>query len=63
VAIARGVAVPGDPRLWLIDSERPDLFCALEARDTFKGHVERLVAIADQRWPAVQLTPLALIPR
>jgi hypothetical protein len=43
--IARGVAVPGDPGLWLI-----------EDRDTFTGDVERRVAAADRRWPAVQLT-------
>jgi hypothetical protein len=56
VAVARGVAVPGDPRLWLIFDERLYLFYTLEARDTFKADIEALVAAADRRWPAVQLT-------
>jgi hypothetical protein len=56
VAVARGVAVPGDPRLWLIVHERLYLFYTPEARDTFIGDVEGLEATADRRWPAVQLT-------
>jgi hypothetical protein len=56
VAVARGIAVPGDPRLWLIVGERLYLFYTPEARDTFIGDVESLVATADRRWPAVQLT-------
>lgn len=56
VAVGRGVAVPGDPRLWLIVGERLYLFYTPEARDTFMGDVESLVAIADRRWPAVRLT-------
>jgi hypothetical protein len=46
-----GVAVPGDPGLWLIVSQPRYLFYTLEARDTFTGDVERLVAAADRRWP------------
>ena len=56
VAVARGVAVAGDPRLWLIAGERLYLFYTLEARDTFMADTEGLVAAADRRWPAVQLT-------
>ena len=56
VAVARGVAVPGDPRLWLIVGERLYLFYTPEARDTFLGDAESLGATADRRWPAVQLT-------
>ena len=33
VAVARGVAVPGDPRLWLMSDERLYLFYSPEARD------------------------------
>jgi YHS domain-containing protein len=56
VAVARGVAVPGDPRLWLMSEERLYLFFAPEARGAFAGDAKRLSATADRKWPAVQLT-------
>lgn len=56
VAVARGVAVPGDPRLWLMSEERLYLFFAPEARGAFASDAKRLSTTADRKWPAVQLT-------
>jgi hypothetical protein len=56
VGVARGVAVPGDPRLWLISGERLYLFYSSEARNTFAGDAEYLVTSADRMWPSVQAT-------
>jgi hypothetical protein len=56
VGVARGVAVQGDPRVWLMVGERLYLFYSTEARTTFAGDIEELLATAERRWPAVQLT-------
>jgi hypothetical protein len=56
VAVARGVAVPGDPRLWLMADERLYLFYSPEAQNSFTGDPRRVLATADRKWPAVQLT-------
>jgi hypothetical protein len=56
VGVARGVAVPGDPRLWLMRGERLYLFYTPEARDAFAGDAERLATIADSKWIEVQRT-------
>jgi hypothetical protein len=59
VGVARGVAVAGNPQLWLISGERLYLFYTPEARDQFAGEPERTIVAAEQRWPAVerQLVP------
>ena len=56
VGVARGVAVAGDPQVWLVIGERLYLFYSAEARTAFAGDVEQLLATAERRWPAVQLT-------
>jgi hypothetical protein len=56
VAVARGVAVPGDPRLWLMADERLYLFHSPEAQNSFTGDQRRVLTTADRKWPAVQLT-------
>src|SRR5499426_4412464 len=60
VAAARGVGVPGDPRLWLIVEGRLYLFFTPEAQAAFadnpKDLVKDLVETAGRNWPAVQLT-------
>jgi hypothetical protein len=56
VAIARGVAVAGDPRLWLIAGERLYLFYTPESRAAFAADSERIADQAEQRWPSVQLS-------
>jgi hypothetical protein len=54
--VARGAAVPGDPRLWLVQGRRLYLFYRAEARDLFAGDAEAVIAAADLRWPSVQRT-------
>lgn len=56
VAIARGVGVPGDPRLWLIAGNRLYLFFTEEARQAFSAEAQQVSTTADRMWPAVQLT-------
>ena len=54
--VARGVAVPGDPRVWLVTGGRLYFFYREQAREAFMGDAERLSATADRKWPSVQLT-------
>ena len=56
IGVARGVAVPGDPRLWLIEGERLYFFYTREARAAFAADSERLGAAAEKAWPAVLQT-------
>jgi hypothetical protein len=56
VGVAGGVAVPGDPRLWLIVDERLYFFYTAEARDLFSADTEAVLAAADSAWAAVRLT-------
>jgi hypothetical protein len=53
VDIARGVAVPGNPRLWVISGERLYLFYSAETKEEFAAHSDRIIAIADSTWPSV----------
>jgi hypothetical protein len=54
--IARGVAVPGDPRLWAVKAQRLYLFSAAEARELFWRDAETVIAAAEEKWPAVART-------
>jgi YHS domain-containing protein len=56
VAVARGVGVPGDPRLWLIVEGRLYLFYTPEARTAFGDNPKDLIEAAERSWPAVQMT-------
>jgi hypothetical protein len=56
VGVARGVAVPGDPRLWLMVGERLYFFYTAEARDAFSTAAESLAATANRAWSALKLT-------
>jgi hypothetical protein len=56
VAIARGVTVAGDPRVWLIVEGRLYLFYTLEHRAAFAADAEDLIATAERQWPALQRT-------
>ena len=56
VGIARGVAVAGDPRVWLIVDERLYLFYSAEARTAFADNFKTIVEAAARNWPAVQAT-------
>jgi len=56
VAVARGVAAAGDPRLWLIVERRLYLFYDQQARDAFAAGAEAIAAAADKHWPALRQT-------
>jgi hypothetical protein len=56
LAVARDVALPGNPRIWLMIGERLYLFFTAAARDTFADDAERLIALADRKWPELLLT-------
>jgi hypothetical protein len=53
VGVARGVAVAGNPRLWIISGQRLYLFYSAEARNEFVGNSDRIATTADRGWPAV----------
>lgn len=55
-AVARGAAVPGDPRVWLIAGERLYLFHSPVERDAFAADAARAITAADRAWPKVQRT-------
>jgi hypothetical protein len=56
VRMGGGVAVPGDPRLWLVIGGRLYLFYTPQARESFVQDAEGLAMTADQKWPSVRLT-------
>jgi hypothetical protein len=56
VAMARGVAVAGNPRLWVVSGQRLYLFFSNEAQMQFIADRARFIADADARWPAVAAT-------
>jgi YHS domain-containing protein len=59
IAVARGVATPGHPQIWLIVEERLYLFYSPEARSAFAADPETASVAAERKWPAVlrTLTP------
>ena len=59
VDIARGVAVPGNPRLWVISGERLYLFYSTETKEEFAADRDRVITAADRTWPSVSH---ALVP-
>lgn len=56
VGVARGTALPGDPRLWLISGERLYLFFTPENKAAFAADPEQIATDAERKWPTVQLT-------
>ncbi len=55
VAVARGVATPGHPQIWLVRGERLYLFYDAEARKVFST-TPGIAAEAEKKWPDVLLT-------
>jgi len=53
IAVARGVATPGHPRLWLIAQRRLYLFHSAGARDRFAANPGRAIDAAERHWPKV----------
>jgi hypothetical protein len=56
VAIARGVARPGNPDFWLIEGERLYLFYDGAARAAFAADPGRMIEAAERYWPDVRRT-------
>lgn len=56
IGVARGVALAGEPGLWAVTGERLYLFYTPENRMAFAAETLQVIAAADKRWPAVQLT-------
>ncbi|MEA2939804.1 MAG: hypothetical protein QOD09_333 [Bradyrhizobium sp.] len=54
--VARGVAVAGDPKLWLIAGQRLFLFGRAESRDAFAADPAPILREAKARWPGLQET-------
>ena len=53
VALARGVATPGHPHLWLVADNRLYLFHSFDAQSTFAADPSRAVAAAEAGWTGV----------
>ncbi|HEX4043558.1 MAG TPA: YHS domain-containing (seleno)protein [Xanthobacteraceae bacterium] len=56
VGIARGLAVAGNPNVWLIIGEKLFLFYSDDRREKFAAHPNRVTDAADRQWPAVART-------
>jgi hypothetical protein len=54
--VARGVAVAGNPRFWLVAGQRLFLFGRAESRDAFAADPVRFAKEAKQHWPGLQET-------
>lgn len=53
VAIARGVALPGNPTLWIIAGGRLYFFSTAAAREDFHSAPAKAVTAANAEWPQV----------
>lgn len=53
MALARGVAVAGNPLVWVVADDRLYFFYTPQARDDFARDPEAAIAAADVRWPDV----------
>lgn len=53
IAIGRGVAVPGNPLVWVVARQRLYLFFSEVARTQFVTDVDKMVAAAEAKWPTV----------
>jgi len=56
VVLARGVAIPGHPLIWLISDNRLYLFSRLDNRSSFAANIERSIATAERGWREVEPT-------
>jgi hypothetical protein len=53
VGVARGVAVAGNPLLWVISDQRLYFFYTAETREEFVSDRDLTVSTADRAWPSV----------
>jgi hypothetical protein len=56
IAVARGAATAGHPRLWLIAEQRLYLFYSAEARAAFAVNPDSAIDAAERHWPEVLRT-------
>jgi hypothetical protein len=56
VDVARGVAVAGQPRLWLIHGQRLYLFSREESQIAFAANPDKMARAADDRWLDIRET-------
>jgi len=56
LAVARGAAVPGNPRYWVVANRRLYLFENVAARDLFAVDPSTLGAAAQAKWPELLKT-------
>jgi hypothetical protein len=53
IALARGIALPGNPLEWLIVNDRLYLFYSASARTAFLANPPEAIVVAAERWPGV----------
>jgi hypothetical protein len=56
LGVARGVALPGSPAVWLIVGERLYLFYDQKRMDAFVADPERIAGAAERKWPDIVRT-------
>jgi hypothetical protein len=56
VGVAHGIAVAGNPSLWLITGGRLFLFYDRARLETFAADAERITSAAERKWPDVLRT-------
>jgi hypothetical protein len=56
VGVARGLAIAGNPNVWMIQGQRLFLFYDGARRQKFASDPSRLTASAERKWPDVQRT-------
>ena len=54
--VARGVAVAGNPEIWLITGQRLFLFYDPARRDKFAADPDHVIAAAGRKWPDLMST-------
>ena len=53
VGVARGVAVAGNPLLWIISDQRLYFFYTAQTREEFASDRDLTIATADRLWPSI----------
>lgn len=56
LGVAHGVAVAGNPSVWLIVGQRLFLFYDRDRLNNFAADAERIIATAERKWPDVLRT-------
>jgi hypothetical protein len=56
LGVARGVAVAGNPTVWLITAGRLFLFYDRDRLESFAANANRIMATAERKWPDVLRT-------